>query len=802
MSFVCCEERITNEDQFDSHFKRAHYNFQKVCEFRCLVPVNPVELCDLSVTNRYKLKRHFFRYHYELIKDIFSQKTLEAFSRASESRDRPLGGFDSLDSEGDYDYDCHSHDYQSGSIGISPMSELLGDPELAQGLNLQGEELTNPLDFVLSDEISELLIYAKSQLKMTESSIINFLKHYNQILLRSSPSSIIDKSLISQINEFTKSPYKVRKTILTYSAVNSNFECYEILNDAGSVFYYCPILEAIKKLVSDSRLLSILISEHNRPVDPNLLRTFKDGSLYSQMGHHPDYLELHLQLFTDDISLRDRGSHNEIIVGGSFENLPLQFMSKRNDMFLLLAAKRKDIEQSMHMKQLFAPLLKEIEDLNLKNLEVIDPSSQKKYILRVCLVTNIGDNKAMHELLGIPPANCRCRDCLITHARLNKVDLPFVTDFEPRQLNPAGHIFDGVLSSISNYPRDKFHDIAEGVCHKVLTPVLKSFYFNDTNVLVNKTKLFKHWRNGRIEGISDHKVKGTGMQVLEFFMLFPVLDDRVDRNSDWFRLIILLREIILFISCDVIPRNELNDFHQKVQVFQKLYFDLLTSKGLESFTMKVHYPIHYKSCIEESGPMAPHDTARGERFLKTIKGIVSNSLCTKNLIFTIVKNYQQYLQPQLFKNEDKFVKVRDISAADISNRLSSEFLPFIDLNSDLEELSSLTVFGIEINLNSVYVLGYESHNGNPMFIKLVKLFKQGNWLKLVGPVLRVTNYFETDCTYQVTNTRTLELLDLAHLAWHKELYFVEDVNNSGCDVVIRDFKSKASFHRNQEFHFI
>ena len=795
MVFICCNERITDEYQFDLHFKGVHFKFEKCSNFKCLVQLNPVEHCHQPVTNRYALKRHFYRYHYELVKDVFSQKTLSSLGKSVgqslEEQPDPINqlGSDFEDDEPD----------REQSVSTNQIIDFINDSEMGQGLDIQGEELLCPPDFSLSNEISELLIFAKNQLKMTESSIVKFLKSYNQILLKSSSSPSIDKSIIKIINEFTKSPYKIRKTILALTGTGSNFECHEIFDENRSLFYYCPILGPIKKFISNPRLLSVLMSEHNREVDPNLLKTFKDGKLYSRMQHRPDHLELLLQLFTDDISLRIRGFHNEILVGGSFENIPLQFMSKKNNMFLVLAAKRKDVKNSMNLRHLFAPLLREIESINSNNLEVIDPFSQGKYILKVRLVTNIGDNKAMHELLGIPPANSRCRDCLITHSRLNKKDLPFVTHFETRRLDPACHIFDGILDSISNYPRDKFHDNAEGTCHKVLTPVLKHFYFNQTNVLVDKTKLFKQWRNGRIEGISDYRVKGTGMQVLEFFLLFPILDDRIERTSDWFKLIILLREIILFISCDVVARNELDDFHRKVQDFQKLYFELLTSREIESFTMKLHYLIHYKNCIEESGPMNAHDATRGERFLKTIKDVVSNSKNTKNLIFTIVKNHQLYLQPHLFNNEDNFVLTTLIPAAEIQIRLPPVFLPFIDLNSDLEELSSANVLNIAIKLNSVYILGYESRNGHPIFIKLVKLFKQNNFLKLVGQVLRVVRYYDLDCYYQVNNTGRLELLDLSRLAWHNDLYYQENVNDTGCNVIVKDFKSKASFHVNQEF---
>ena len=104
--------------------------------------------------------------------------------------------------------------------------------------------------------------------------------------------------------------------------------------------------------------------------------------------------------------------------------------------------------------------------------------------------------------------------------------------------------------NVFNFSGEIFHGLAEGVSHKVLQPILKFCYKSqgELDIILAKLRKFEKMRYGTIEGISakTHKVHGTEMKILDF-LIFPVLDDRIGRQSDHFKLVILLKEIICFV---------------------------------------------------------------------------------------------------------------------------------------------------------------------------------------------------------------------------------------------------------------
>ena len=72
----------------------------------------------------------------------------------------------------------------------------------------------------------------------------------------------------------------------------------------------------------------------------------------------------------------------------------------------------------------------------------------------------------------------------------------------------------------------------------------------------------------------------------------------VPRTQVHWQLITLLRDIILFYTCDTIYKGELVDIQTKVHEFQKLYFENFVKTGIDTFKFKVHNPVHYNKSTD------------------------------------------------------------------------------------------------------------------------------------------------------------------------------------------------------------
>lgn len=121
---------------------------------------------------------------------------------------------------------------------------------------------------------------------------------------------------------------------------NSNaklsFHTYEIFDPRSlsyNYFYYVPIFPAIKSFFDNEKLVRLLIQEHSRPVNAEIMSTYKDGLLYSAKAHDSQNLEFSIRLFVDDFKPTQRGKTSLFNISGTFNNLQKKYLSKSNSMF-------------------------------------------------------------------------------------------------------------------------------------------------------------------------------------------------------------------------------------------------------------------------------------------------------------------------------------------------------------------------------------------------------------------------------------------------------------------------------------
>lgn len=79
-----------------------------------------------------------------------------------------------------------------------------------------------------------------------------------------------------------------------------------------------------------------------------------------------------------------------------------------------------------------------------------------------------------------------------------------------------------------------------------------------------------NWESGkpRIKLIGNSiKLKGSGVQNLNLFLLLPQLDNEIDRQSDDFKLYFYARRIVNFFLSPIIYRKDLKKVKKEIHLF-------------------------------------------------------------------------------------------------------------------------------------------------------------------------------------------------------------------------------------------
>lgn len=150
------------------------------------------------------------------------------------------------------------------------------------------------------------------------------------------------------------------------------------------------------------------------------------------------------------------------------------------------------------------------------------------------------------------------------------------------------------------------------------------------------------------------------MQVFEFFLLFGYLDTKVDRNSVHWKLYSFLRDIVLFCFHHCVYTDEIDHLHRKIIDFPLLFFRniVFPTQSLKekkfTFTMKVHYLIHYVDAMYKGGPLLNTCTLKQERCLSGFNKYLLGSNNRKNQLFSIATWYLfDFLRTALRQNVKK-----------------------------------------------------------------------------------------------------------------------------------------------------
>lgn len=289
----------------------------------------------------------------------------------------------------------------------------------------------------------------------------------------------------------------------------------------------------------------------------------------------------------------------------------------------------------------------------------------------------------------------------------------------------------------------------------------------------SKTDYKKYFKNGVVSGIIEAKVGGTGVQKLDFFMFLPILNIYLSKNSDLWKLYLLLRRIINFCYSTTVYEIDLGQFEYECKIFNRAFFNIFNQSRTP---FKVHHIQHYAHAIKSFGPLFYLSTLRYERVHQLLGRLVRGSQNFTTLPKQIAMRWSLISLMNLSKPEitdDSIYECYEV--AEIKDNVCSNLHGLINLSSELIVLNNAIVNDLEIKANQIYLIQYNQSTENllPLFARICHIFKQNDQIKIVGKYLNAEQYFPTvDCSKVVEKEAFCEI-NCSSIKYHKDVQIIK-----------------------------
>lgn len=362
----------------------------------------------------------------------------------------------------------------------------------------------------------------------------------------------------------------------------------------ASSFQYIPVAETLEAITSDPDFRHL----SQAPAPEGILYDIKDGAAWKENSYfkaNPDALTG--MLYSDALELDNplgaaKGKHKIVNVYLSLVDIPKVLRSKKENIFLVLTVKEKDLKENyLHV---FRPL---VEDL--KKLESgvrINEKTLKLGVLCYC-----ADNLEASVVGGFSQCFSSgdvCRVCHQQYKDLQSISgIPSADIWTPEEYDAAvadlqpGSSGDFGLNSacmfneleafhcVGQMPLDIMHDYMERVAAFDAMSLLKGlvssglFSFDSYNSLLSEVKLEDYETADRpmVLNPKGKKIMGKAMAVSQHIRLLPfivwrLMDGEVEQ-SDLVSLLVLLAKMQEYLMADRLSFVDTDDFQDLVIEF-------------------------------------------------------------------------------------------------------------------------------------------------------------------------------------------------------------------------------------------
>ena len=367
---------------------------------------------------------------------------------------------------------------------------------------------------------------------------------------------------------------------------------------------YIPLSQVFKRFLEIPNALEDILSYMEKVYnDDNLLSNFIQGSVWQRKlaQFKPGDIVLPLMVSYDDFEPNAAlGNHSEKLgaIYVFFACLPPEIRSRLENIFLAVLFNADD-RSSYGNKKVCEPLLRELKELETDGLIIDLPGKSVKVYIVLGLI--LGDNLGLNSLNGFPESFlamffCRmCKAPRLRTLRMLKEDPEVVRSPENyladvATADPAATgvkeacVFSALESFVApdDIGIDCFHDVAEGVCHYTMIPVINHLrQVNNVflDVLNQRLYLFNYGPDSdnipptiSEDSLKKTKLKMTGAEMITFVRFFGILvGDLVDAEDEFWSLYLLLFDIVSIVEAKSLPKDVSELFPVIVKEHHQLY---------------------------------------------------------------------------------------------------------------------------------------------------------------------------------------------------------------------------------------
>lgn len=521
-------------------------------------------------------------------------------------------------------------------------------------------------------------------------------------------SGISDLAL-DQCNRIIKSFY------LREQRRKVNYKCIKYKDFNNSLIgngYYFSVKDYIKKSLSNPIIFDRIVYEKLRPKNSNFIESISDLDQIKEEDSKLKEKELncYINLYYDDFNISSRTSGNTDLsaILMNIANIDYKYTSKRSTADLI-GMMKKAVKDKIGLDKFFEEIKLEIISLEKETIEV------NGYQIYIKLFAVRGDNKAANEMIVDVSNNFTldaCKRCFIFYEELKTGD----REFDDRQLTENHVLFGCKFYTRHLYEMDIFHDLT-GATERIMGILLRNLSKSQIDNLNKQVKEIDRVFFSRLK-MSGFKImkssdgivfKGTGIQKLNFVILFSLIKFSIGNNSKEFEIYDQFKTILIYVHSHKFDKRELNDFDKLVKKFIKNYIDFFPN---DTVTFKIHHTEHYKNEILEFGPLIGISTLPGERTLQRLKRSIEGSRNAINIPVSICKSFS-------LKEENYYI-LKTIRVFDDLDKINVQFKEYFKNFNDIQniqQLSELISHNLKLKTKGLYLLE-KSYQNLPIFVRI------------------------------------------------------------------------------------
>jgi hypothetical protein len=455
------------------------------------------------------------------------------------------------------------------------------------------------------------------------------------------------------------------------------------IDDGRSHFHYVPILDSLKALYNDPKILETL---HKSQSPFGVLTDYNDGTIFRDSDFFKNNpAAVQLILYQDSFELcnplgASKKKHKLLAIYYMLGNLHSSRRSAIDPMQLVLLCKEGDFKR-VGARKVLQPLLNDLHVLEDEGIYLGESiGKQKGSVLFI-----LGDNLGSHMIGGFTENFCTenfCRFCLFPKSDLqlgmavNK-NYPARTkanyhealqNKDQSAVHFQGIKSNSVFNDLKNFhvatpglPPCLGHDLFEGIVKSDLHLFLKYFVnekkwftYDQLNLRIEKLKLKGAEVHDKPPQMSENSVQGHAVQVWTFLRFLPLyIGDKITETDDrvW-QLLLLLRNVVSIICKKSLNTDDIINMNDQIQEYLEERYSCFPNEKLKP---KHHFISHYPQLSMQCGPLIHLWTLRFESKHGYFKNCARSTKNFKNITHSLSLKHQLlqalYSQGSLFQNE-------------------------------------------------------------------------------------------------------------------------------------------------------